>query len=75
MSNANSIIARIRQHVPIGNIDHDTELADVFDSMIFLDFFIDLEARYGSLISLDDLANCHTVADLVYLVDSKTSSS
>lgn len=46
-------------------------LSETFDSLLLLDFFVNLESIVGDAITLDDVATCKTFGDLVALLVEK----
>jgi acyl carrier protein len=52
--------------------DEHTPLEDMFDSLDFIDFFLYLEGKFGSSISLERVTECATVGNLVALLDAQT---
>ena len=39
-------------------------VVDIFDSLLFMDFFVHVELRLGSVVSLDELSGCRTLEEL-----------
>lgn len=60
----------VQDRIPGTLVTPDTLLLDVFDSLIFIDFFIYLESIFGDAISLDVVSSCKTFNDLVLHLDS-----
>lgn len=48
----------------------ETPVADVFDSLMMIDFFVHVEASLGDCISLDDVARCSTFRQLTQLLNT-----
>jgi 2-isopropylmalate synthase len=46
----------------------DTQIVDIFDSLLLIDFFIRIENRVGASVMLDELAVCRTLGEIAQLL-------
>jgi hypothetical protein len=61
---ADAVHAWLRAKLPQADLGPGTALADVLDSLAFLDFYLFLEQLPGVDATLDDVAGCATYGDL-----------
>ncbi|HWX16941.1 MAG TPA: hypothetical protein VNY07_10170 [Chthoniobacterales bacterium] len=59
----------VRDRAPSLDISCSTPLVEVFDSLLFLDFFLHIEKAYGEMVSLDDVSQCKTFGEVVTLLE------
>ena len=69
VSGAVAVVGDFLRKRGLGDVPPDTLLVDVFDSLLFLDFFLHLEGVYGEAISLDEVAQSPTFEALTQLLD------
>ncbi|MQA40383.1 hypothetical protein [Rugamonas aquatica] len=70
MFDDHAVMAFFKQRMPDLALQPSTLLADVLDSLTFLDFFLFLEQALDDTLTLDQVAQCATVGELVSLLDT-----
>ena len=74
MNSSNLVKADIarRTHVPVSQIQDDTELSSLaIESLALVELLIDIQERHGIQLVVDDLRDLATVRDLAALVERK----
>ncbi|WP_426193867.1 hypothetical protein [Massilia sp. DWR3-1-1] len=70
MLHDHAVMSFFKQRMPELALQPSTALADVFDSLTFLDFFLFLEQSLDESLTLDQVAQCDTIGALVSLLET-----
>ena len=73
MLDGDAVHAFLSRTIPHVALLPSTRLADVLDSLNFLDFFLFLEQSMGDALTLDEVVQCVTIGDLMSLLESMHS--